>query len=261
MTDQTLSIFEDETAVPETAEAPEVEEQVEAEPEEQAEAPEQPESGTGEEEATPPVAEPPKQDEAEGRLAAMLDERDKRQAAERRAEAAEATTKRLEAQMQAFQAQQAQKPAPDWFDDPQAAAQYHMQPLEKRLDNRFLNMSEHYAAERHGAKVVEEAKQFILQNPHLREQVMRHPSPYEAVVSQYKQHQFLTEVGSDPDAWRASEKERIRAELVAEMQSQQPQQPVKPAAPPPSLSSAPAGGKPNAAAVATPAHLSRLFND
>lgn len=56
--------------------------------------------------------------------------------------------------------------------------------------------------------------------------MMRSPHPYGELVKWHKTQTTLSTYGSDPEAWRNSERERIRAELLAEMGGGQPPAPT-----------------------------------
>lgn len=231
--------FLDETSerVTET-EAPEVEaeeptaEAVEPESE-QVEAGEEADD-TGEQEAAPPVAEVEKQPQHIP-VTALLDEREKRQLAERKAEE---TARRL-AEMEArIRQAQAQRQAPDWFEDPQAAAQYQAQAIQQQIQAQRLEQSKFFAAREFGAETVNEAIAYFDQNPHLSHQFLNEPSPFHAAVEFYKKQKFLSEVGENPEAYKEQLREQIRQELLNEVSH-----PSKPKAPPPSMSKAPSAGR------------------
>lgn len=256
MSDQELSIFEDETAM---AEAPEPEQQEEAAPEPEQEAAPEPEqaeaSDTGEEEAAPPVA-APEPEPTTVPIQAILDEREKRQESQRAAEAARAEAARYQAQIRQMQEAQRQ-PAPDWDMDPAAAASHQMQSFQQQMQAQALKQSRFFAEREFGADLVNEAYAFFDQNPHLSQQLMNEASPFHAAVEFYQKQKLLSEIGSDPEAYKAKLREEVRAEMATEMQAAQP----KPTPTPPrSLSSAPAGGKLDAIAVDAPPQLNALFN-
>ena len=211
-------------------------EQVEGEaetPEPKAEDVPEPEP-TGDEDSTPPVEEP------KGRevpITAMLDEREKRQKAEREAEEARKTAEAVRRQLEAMKAQKEPENAPDFYENPDERLQFEARRIEQGFQARTLQQSRFFAERDHGAELVNEAMSFFDQNPQLSHQFMEHPSPFHAAIDFYKQQKFLTEV-SDPDKWREQERQRIREEVMAEMKPQ----PSKPKAPPASLASAPAAG-------------------
>lgn len=199
-------------------EAPEPVQEVAPEPE--------PPEATGE-----PPAEPPAAQEDSNRpvpITALLDEREKRQEAQRKAEEAERRAKDLEQRLAAMQQPQ---PTVDFKDNPQAV-------IEHRLLNERLNTSEIVAAQAHGQDVVEAAKQAFVEaarkDPLLLQQAHRQTHPYDFVVKWHKQQSLLSQIGNDPDAW-------INAQVEARLQERLAQPPA-PKAPPPSMARAPAAG-------------------
>lgn len=227
--------FLDETQ-PEVGETPEetpteeVEAQPEAEPTPEPPAePEPTQEETGEPPATPPVAEPEPQ---KAPITALLDEREKRQAAQSRAEQLERRLAQIERD---------KTPPPDFLEDPDKRFQYEARGMQRAQDARFMALSRFNAEDKFGKEVVAEAYAFFDANPQLSQQLMEHPSPFHRAVEVYQQHKFLSEV-KDPEQWREQERERIRAEererLTAEISQQS-----KPTPPPASLSTAPSVGK------------------
>lgn len=209
MTDNTLD-FLDETPTdapePEQAEA-QAEEQVEAQPE-----------GTGE------PAEPPSASEEKSRdvpFVALMDEREKRQAAQREAE-------ELRKQIAEYQRQaQPAKEKPDFFDNPDQA-------MDQRLMAVKLQQSRFFAEKEYGADVVAAAYAYFDEHPNESQSLINHPSPFHAAVDHYKRQTKLAEIGPDPDAW-------INAQVEARLAERLAQSPA-PKAPPPSMARAPSTG-------------------
>jgi hypothetical protein len=183
--------------------------------------------------ASAPPAEPPKEQHV-APLTALLDEREKRQAAER--EAAELRAWRQ--QQEAAQRAQQQR-APDPRQDPDGALAYERAMFQAQLTNTRLQTSRFLAEKDFGADVVKEAFEFFDKNPALSHQFVDHPSPFHAAVEFWKRQKVAEEVGADPVAYRARLEAEIREKLMAEMQAQ-PAQP-KPRLPG-SLAAAPAAG-------------------
>lgn len=211
----------------------EPEEEVQVEAEQPEPEPEPEPEGEPEEEAAPPAA---VQEHPQSiPVTALLDEREKRQAAIARAEQAERRYQELQRQIQ-----QQQQPQPDWLEDPENAARAQQSAIEQRLENQYLNQSQFLAEEKYGAELVEAAGKFVLQHPEFRNEIMSHRSPWHKAVEVYQRQQAIADIGTDPTAYR----EKIRAELLAELQGQQPaSQPSRPATPPPSMSRAPSAGR------------------
>jgi len=228
MSGKELDFLEDKEPEEVDASEPEVEE-----PEVVAE---EPEEATGEEpepEADPePEGEPPAPEPEAQRipLTAMLDEREKRQKAERELE----EMRRYIAQAR----QQNQERVPDFYEDADARLNYERQRWEQQTQAQRLQTSQFLAEREFGSDMVKEAYEFFDQpeNRWMTKQFASHPSPYHAAVEAYKKQKFIQEV-DDPDKWREAERERLRQEILAEAAT-----PQKPKSPPPSMASAPARG-------------------
>jgi hypothetical protein len=182
--------------------------------------------------ASAPPAEPTEKQHV-APLTALLDEREKRQAAEREAAELRAWRQQQEAAQRAAQMQ-----APDPRQDPAAALEYQRTVFQQQLYNARLGQSRFLAEQQFGKATVDEAFSFFDKNPALSHQFVDHPSPFHAAVEFYKRQKVAEEVGADPDAYRARLEAEIREKLMAEMQ--QPVQP-KPRLPG-SLAAAPAAG-------------------
>lgn len=230
----------EETPAPEQAEQPTAEA-----------APEAPEAG-GEGQAEPQPRGPdgkfaPKsKDKPEAGhipITALLEERDRRKAAEER--------------LKAFEAQQQQRPqpqpgTPEYFQQVEAS-------VEQRLVNERLNFSEKLARKEYGVETVDKAQQWALSrfadDPGYQQKVLAQPDPYEFVVLEYKQQQALSAL-SDPAkldaflAWQAQQSGQ------AASQQAQPQS----APPPRSLATAPSAGvKPGHAPTGEGVAFDNLF--
>lgn len=235
MTDEDkLSFLDEQPTEPEAAqEASEpITEDVQPEPEPEQELGETPAHEAVEPEpepAAPPAVEEPQQSAP---ITALLDEREKRQNAERQMQ-------QLQQQLAQLQAAQQPKEAPDFFEDPQRAAQHYIAPLQQQLQAQKLEMSKFHASQAFGEDVVAEAMTFFDQNPALSHQFIEHPSPFHAAVEFYKKQKVLADMGSDPEAYI---NQQVEARMQAKMQ-EQATRPAAPKAPPPSMAKAPTQGK------------------
>lgn len=182
------------------------------------------EEAKGEEPAAPPVA----QEETKHiPISALLDEREKRQAA----------TRELEELRRQMAAQQQQQKQPDFYEDPESRLRAERSQVQQMLWNERLNTSEIVARNAFGDDAVNEAQQAFLaesrNNPTLYMELQRQANPYGYVVQWHKRQSVLTKLGDDPDAYIQAEVQRRLQELQAA---------PKPAAPPASLAAAPAAG-------------------
>lgn len=164
-------------------------------------------------------------------ISALLDEREKRQKIERELEA----LKRL-------------PPEPEYVPtDPSEIIQYALAEQQRIAFNERLNTSELMARQAHGEDVVTEAQQAFLsavqQNPMLQQQLQVQIHPYDFVVKWHKQHKLMSEIGQDPEAWRKAEAEKIRQQVLAELQGQGVQPAPSSQQPPPSVVGRPAAAK------------------
>jgi hypothetical protein len=228
MADEELSFLDE---APEgVGDAPEPEQEaVEAAPE-----PEPAQEPTGEA-APEPQAEPPSAEEEKPQqqvsLTALLDEREKRQNAERERQELLSRLQQFEQQSQAQQ-----QKAPDFFENPEQRVAMEVQKATQIARSQMLDQSQFFATQQHGAELTQKAAEFVMGNPQLAQQLRGHPSPWHGAVELFQKHQVLEEIGDDPAAYRERIKEEIKAELLKNTQQPAPQ------APPPSMSQAPAAG-------------------
>lgn len=165
-----------------------------------------------------------------------LDERDKRQAAERARD-------ELQARLKAFEdAQNATPPAPipSALEDPEgfAAAQAHQRYLD-RLDVLF-HWSEAMSREKYGDEVTQTVMDWAMAkakaSPAFRDEYAGQKHPVDWAVKQHKRDAFLKEIGDDPEAYKA----KLLAEFAASGQHPQtPQTAANPSTLPPPTQSAP----------------------
>jgi len=213
--------------------APEADETVEPVVVEQQEAPEP---------AIEPVAEPvvePARQEVRPEpqhvpLTAMLDERDKRKAAETEL-----------AQIRAQQQQQQPASAPDMFEDPEGFRVHQEQSVQAALYQSNLQWSQRIAAIQHGEEATQQATNWGLErcnaDPYFNAKVRASNDPIGFVVSEWKREQIASQVTPDDfaefKAWKQAQ---------AQINAPAPASPANPIAPrntpPRSLASAPSAG-------------------
>lgn len=127
------------------------------------------------------------------------------------------------------------KPKPALWDDPEAFMQHQLSPVEERIRNMNERYSERLAAKEYGPETVQSAKSWIEQRAttpdgqRLIQELMQSDDPYDDLVKHYKQQTVISEVGTDPEAFK---KKVIEEYLASQAQSQQPQQTTQPAASP-----------------------------
>jgi hypothetical protein len=163
---------------------------------------------------TPPVAEAaleeapletPKEEKKQDHripLTELLNEREKRQNAERDRAAYEQELSQLRQQMQALQ--QPREPI-DIFANPEAYTQSIEQQMGEKLRAMEANFSLRLAHNKHGEVFTEafnEVMQRPLQDP-MRQQVINSPDPGETLVTLYQRERTFKEVGNDPTAYKS----------------------------------------------------------
>lgn len=175
----------------------------------------------------------PKADAADGRLLALLEERDKRKAAE-----AELRTLR-----EAQQAQQQPVQRPDEWEDPDGARAFDQAEVARQFHQMNLRYSERLAKVEHGAEKVAAALQWAEQkcnnDPHFNAKAFASDDPAGFAVAEYDREQIATNVTPSDFA-------QFQAWKQAQGQLQQTAQAVPPntasTIPPRSLASAPSAG-------------------
>ena len=141
-------------------------------------------------------------------LSAVLDEREKRQAAVKRAE-------ELEAKLRAYETPESDVSI---FEDEKGFIQKQKQETEVALRNTALNMSEAFAESVYGEEKVAAAKAWMIaegiKSPYALEQFNAAKLPYHAAVKLYEDDQARR----DPEAFKA----KLREEILAELQEKKP---------------------------------------
>lgn len=123
------------------------------------------------------------------------------------------------------QPQQEKPPAPDFWENPDAYLTQKLTPVQQQMQQQREEFSLMMANEKYGAEAVQEAYRAIASeveaNPAARahvQAIMQTPHPYGALVDWHRKRQAAAEIGDDPAAYR----ERLKAELLAEMQGAAP---------------------------------------
>lgn len=143
-----------------------------------------------------PVAEPVRPEPGFVPISVVLDEREKRKAAEARA--------------RQFEQQQPQQ-APNPYDDPEGFAAHQQQMVESRLTQERFAISDRYARKEHGAEAVENAVAWAQQraqaDPAFAMSYMRETDPIDWIVQQHKRDTLLSDIGdvNKLDDWFARE--------------------------------------------------------
>lgn len=138
-------------------------------------------------------------------ISAMLDEREKRQAAEARA-------KKVEDDLAALRAKQAIEPPPQRPEDPEAAREFDQARIDMRLYQHTREVSRRFAVKEYGpetvAKVQEWAAAKCDEDRGFNARLLSSDDPYELSVQEWKRDQLLATVKPDDLddylAWRAA---------------------------------------------------------
>lgn len=158
--------------------------------------------------------------------------------------------------------------APDFWESPEAAVQglvsQAVTPVQQAMMQQREQVSLMLANEKHGADKVSEAMNTLrglqanrAEFEPIYRQIMSSPHPYGALVEWHGKHQLLSEIGSDPAAY----KEKLKAEILAEMQKDSGQQQVAqaPAAMPSNFATARNVGNRSGPAWSGPTPLADIF--
>jgi hypothetical protein len=198
----------------------------------------------------PPAPEPSKPAEAAMvPLAALQSEREKNRALSER-------VAQIERMLQSPQTPAQPAKLPDMFDQPEAYQAALLAQLEARESNLLAEMSERFARTQHGTEVVDAAFE-AAQAAGALDQFKGKRDAWGELVQWHKQQKALSEIGSDPEAWRKSERDRLRQEVMAELAGQQIQQAA--ARPGPSLANSPNLGARVAPAWSGPTPLDQIL--
>lgn len=160
-------------------------------------------------------------------LPAYLDEREKRQTAQRLLEEERAQRADLQKRLEALEAKRAHEGVPSYDGGtPQGQA------MRETLFNEYiLPTSLARAKAEFGEAKLAEAFAFFEDNPHLSEPLRRSADPWGDAVRYVEREKARAEIGDDPGAYRsrleAELREKLRAELAAE-QAQAAPAPVHP---------------------------------
>lgn len=169
-------------------------------------------------------ADEPDTDPKNWTYSAYKDEKEKRKAYEAEAREAKRRADELERRFQEMerQRQMQSQPAPDPIDDPKGYTGYLEQQFQTRLLSERLNMSEMMARQSAGDEAVDAALTAIQSaaDPSLRDRILQARNPYGELLNWHKRQQAMAEIGDDPAAWREREIERLKQELLAEMNDQ-----------------------------------------
>ncbi len=183
---------------------------------------------------TPVVVQPEKPEPGFVPLAAILDEREKRQKFEREAQEARR-------ELEALRRQQTPQEIPSIYDDPVAYQEHLAQTLEAQRFQIVEQMSERFAIQAHGAEKLDAAKQWGIDaaksDPYFKARFMSQPDPFGWLIAEQQRDQIARDPNAYFEKW-AQERGYVAANPSpgAAPQGQRPaqsQQLVPPVTPPP----------------------------
>lgn len=206
-----------------------------------------------------------------------------------RAERLERELYELRGQFTAFQSQprapqEAPKPPPEWFDDPDAALEARLEarikPLREQLQSAgqrpndvLETISEMMAVEKYGAETVQTARAELDKamradpafNAAVHARLRNSKHPYGELVKIHKERAALSRFGDDPEAaFEAEVQRRLAAARQTDGAPSEQEQPITPAAPKPpvmpgNFANSRSAGARNAPQWSGPKPLSELY--
>lgn len=160
-----------------------------------------------------------KQDEAHVPSWRLREEREQREAAERRHQEAQASFQRQIAELQA-RLPKAETPRPDIFENPDAfvqqATQQQLDPVRSEIGRLREFYSQRDAIKEHGMEKVQAAYKAIEDGLSRRDpetvaaynRAMQSMDPYGTIVGWHQQREVYSQIGNDPGAWFEKELEK-----------------------------------------------------
>lgn len=132
----------------------------------------------------------------------------------------EAQSREQQYQQQLRQLQQPQQPqeTPDIFEDPEGAIAARLSPMQQMMESNRLDFSEDRARDKYGDQIVDQAFE-AAQRAGIAGQFASRRHPYGDLVQWFQREQTLSEVGTDPKAYREKLAAEIRAEVLKELKA------------------------------------------
>lgn len=164
-----------------------------------------------------------KQDEAHVPSWRLREEREQREATERRYQEAQANWQRQIAELQA-RLPKAETPRPDIFENPDAfvqqATQQQLDPVRSEIGKLREFYSQRDAIKEHGLEKVQAAYKAIEDGMSRRDpetvaaynRAMQSMDPYGTIVSWHQQREVYSQIGNDPNAWFEKQLEKRLSE-------------------------------------------------
>lgn len=126
------------------------------------------------------------------------------------------------------QPQAAPAPAPEIWDDPDSYVRTQASQLVNPLQQQVMAMARQVAEIQFKPEAVREAEAAFNRasatgqiDPEIHRRIQASPNPFAAAVQWHQHTSTMSEIGSDPAAYRAKVEEEIRAKVMAELQTGQ----------------------------------------
>lgn len=136
------------------------------------------------------------------------------------------------------QAQPEPAPQPEIWDDPPAFVRSQAMEMVSPLRQQVLAMAREVAEVRYQPETVKAAEEAFNRaaatgqiDPEIHRRINNSPNPYAAAVQWHQHTSTMSEIGSDPAAYKAKLAEEIRAQVMAELQQGSPAPAATSAAP------------------------------
>lgn len=127
------------------------------------------------------------------------------------------------------QAQPAPAPAPEIWDDPNAFVRSQAMEMVSPLQQQMLAMARQVAEIQYQPDKVKAAEEAFNRaaaagqiDPEIHRRINSAPNPFAAAVQWHQHTSTMSEIGSDPAAYKAKLAEEIRAQVMAELQQGNP---------------------------------------
>lgn len=177
----------------------------------------QPEETKGEETTETPSDEPEKTEDLESKTDEEPEKTEKDIGLEKALIAERRKRQDLEDQLRATQ--QPQPGKKDFWDDPEGLIDQKLNTIKADNTKKLLNLSAAQAAKRYDDYLEKEQVfiEMVNDNPNLAYQMINEADPAEFVYQTVKNHQFMTEIGQNPEEYREKLKAELRAEIETEV--------------------------------------------
>lgn len=177
-----------------------------------------------EEPAAQVEVQPQGRDEAHVPSWRLREEREAREAAERRFAETQSQWQRQMQELQSRLPKQEAQPAPDVFEDPNKFLEHgvrqHVDPIRSEINQLREEYSKKWAEKEHGAEKVKAAYDWVAQGMQTRDpevtaiyqRAMQSMDPYGAIITAHQQKAVYSQIGNDPNAWFEKELEKRLAD-------------------------------------------------